>query len=59
MEEDLNGSHPQLKTPKWKTTSMEDDLNGTPLLKNILMEVNLNGNLQPYRNPMTLVCLAR
>ena len=53
MEDDLNG-----RQSNWKTSSMEDDLKGiTPLLKNILMEVNLT-QWKPYRKQMTLVSLA-
>ena len=53
MEDDLNG-----RRSKWKTPSMEDDLKGiTPLLKNIVMEVNLT-QWKPYRKQMTFVSLA-
>ena len=46
MEDDLNERRPQ-----WKTTSIEDDINGGRLsmLKNNLIEVDINGSLTGSR----------
>ena len=45
MEDNLKGIQPQ-----WKTTSIEDDLKGrTTVLKNSLMDVDLNGSLTGSR----------
>ena len=55
MEDNLNGRQPQ-----WKTTPMEDDLNGKG--KNTSMEEYLDGSRpqwKSYRKQMTLACLTR
>ena len=56
-EDDLNGRRPQ-----WKTTLMEDNLKGRGSQgKNTSMEEYLDGSQpqwKPYRNQMTLACLA-
>ena len=49
MEDNLNGRRPQWKTSQWKTTLMEDDLNGRqPQWKKTSMEDELNGRRPKY-----------
>ena len=44
IEDDLNGRHPNGRQPKWKATSIEDNLHGRqPQWKTTLIEDDLNG----------------